>query len=285
MKGLRILAIIISACTLNACSVFEPASPEAGFLQIDSFQFVTNPDSQGSSSNGITDAWIIVDNKYLGTFPLPAKIPIIGKGPKSLIVRAGVIENGIAATRSAFPKYTSFDTTVNIVPGNTTKINPDVQYYPTSTFAQLEDFNDASLTLVSTSSSSVNLQVTSSGDPNAFEGNSGLVTLDDNQPYFEAASSTRLQFSQVLPTYIELNYKSDNDFSVGVYVTLSTGLVDKRTLLTLRSTPVWKKVYVSVFDLGGMATNALGYKVFIHCEKTTTLTTAKLYLDNLKVVY
>lgn len=272
-------------CALTSCSLVDPASPEAGYIEIDSIPLTTDELTQGSSSAAITDAWIILDDGYLGTFPLPAKIPVIGNGNKKIILKAGIIENGIASVRSAYPKYISYDTTVLITPGKTTKLKPSISYYPTSVFPQLEDFNDASLTLVSTSSSSINLQVTSSGDPNAFEGNSGIVTLDNNHTIFEAATSTLIQFSQIVPTYIELNYKSDNDFTIGVYVTTASGGVEKRTLLSLRSSSVWKKVYISVADLGGMATNALGYKVFVRCEKNSALTTATLYLDNLKVVY
>lgn len=285
MKVYQIFILFLISAGFTSCSIFEPASPTASYLSIDSFTVSTDYTTQGSSSSSIQDVWVITDDGYLGTFPMPAKIPVIGSGSKKITVRAGIIENGISGLRSAYPKYASYDTTLSLEPGKNYSIKPRTTYLTGCTFVQNEDFDDAGLTLTSTSSSTVNLQVTSAGDPNAFEGNSGVVTLSSSQPIFEVASSSLLQFSQVLPTYIELNYKSENDFDVGVFVNLSSGTVDQRTLLSLRASSVWKKVYISLADLGGMATNANGYKVFIRCEKSSSLNTAKLYLDNLKVVY
>lgn len=285
MKVGSSVLLIMLLSVLNACSVFEPASPQAAFVIIDSIALSTNYSLQGSSSSSIKDIWVITDKGYLGTFPLPAKIPIIASGSQKLTLRAGIVENGISSIRSAYPKYSSFDTTLVLESGKEIKLIPTITYLSGCTFLQIEDFDDAGLTLTSTSSSTVNLQVTNTGDANAFEGNSGVVTLSSSQLTFEAASSSLLQFSQVLPTYIELNYKSENDFDVGVFVNFTSGSVDKRTLLTLRASSIWKKAYISVADLGGMATNAAGYKVFIRCVKSTSLNTAKLYLDNLKVVY
>jgi hypothetical protein len=268
-----------------SCSVFEPSSPEAGYLTLDSFRVSTDYATQGSASNSITDVWVIVDNAYLGTFPLPAKVPIPGPGAKKITLRAGIYENGIAAIRSAYPKYSSFDTKLVLEAGKENKVLPQITYLAANTFLQIENFDDASLTLTNTSASNSNLQVTSIGDPAAYEGNSGYALLDANHAIFEVASSSLLQFSQAVPTYIELDYKSENDFNVGVFIHHSSGQVEQRTLLTLRAATFWKKAYISVADLGGMETNAAGYKVFIRCDKSSSLPTAKLYVDNLKVVY
>lgn len=285
MKAFHGLAILFVLMMLNGCSVVDPPSPEAGYIKIDSFQLSTDYIVQGSKASAITDAWVILDDGYLGTFPLPAKVPVITGKPRRVIIRAGIIENGISSIRSAYPKYTSFDTTIVFEPGKEVKIQPRITYLSGATFLQNEDFDDASLSLTSTSSSNTNLQVTSSGDPNSFEGNSGVATLSTTNRVFEVASSSLMNFSQAVPTYIELNYKSDLDFSVGVFINTSAGPVDQRTLLSLRATASWKKVYISVADLGGMATNAVGYKVFIRCENPTSSNQARLYLDNLKVVY
>ncbi len=278
------LILFLLSC-FSSCSVFEPASPSAAFVTIDSISLSTQYATEGSSSNAITDAWIILEDGYLGTFPLPAHIPIIKQGNQKITIRGGIIENAIAGLRSAYPKYTSFDTILNFQPGKEIHLQPTIKYGASTTFIQLEDFDDASLSLTSTGASSTNIQITNLGDPNSFEGNSGVVTLDASNTIFETATSTPIVFSQATPSYIELNYKTDNDFTIGVFINYTSGGVEQRNLLSLRATSVWKKLYLSVADLGGVVTNASSYKVFIHCEKNSALTEAKLYFDNLKVLY
>jgi len=92
------IAVIYSSCTL-----FEPASPVASYIHIDSIQLTTNYQVQGSISSKISDAWIIYDGKYLGTFPLPADIPLIGEGLHKLEILGGISQNGIAGDRAAYP--------------------------------------------------------------------------------------------------------------------------------------------------------------------------------------
>ena len=117
----------------------------------------------------------------------------------------------------------------------------------------------------------------------SFEGNSGMVTLADTNTVFEVASVTPFTLPLNSTTYIELNYKSDVDFTIGTFVT--TFSVIRQDLLNLRATNVWKKVYINVNDLGGVLDNGTSYKFYIHAEKPSTLVSANLYFDNFKVVY
>ena len=283
LASIYILAVIIFSMT--GCSLFEPASPSASYIQVDSIQLYTDYSTQGSNSASISDAWVILDNGYLGTFPLPSKIPIIGEGLKHIVIRAGIIENGIAGTRSAYPKYASLDTTVSLKSGQTVKIEPRISYGTAVTFAQLEDFDDASLSLSSTSTSFAPLMITTTGDPEAFEGNSGEAILDSAHTVFEVASAAAFPLASVTTSYVELNYKCENDFSIGVIINYTNGGVEQTTLLSLHATTIWKKVYVSLNNLGGIVSGASNYKIFLRSDKNPAVATSKLYFDNLKVLY
>jgi hypothetical protein len=240
--------------------------------------------TQGSSSSRITDAWVFYDNEYLGTFPLPATIPLIGDGVHSVSVRAGIIENGISATRAAYPKFNSYSTDIDLTAGQTQPVMPAVTYGTNVTFAQIEDFDDASLSMVTNGNGNTELRITPPGDLNAFENNSAWVALNDTDDVFEANSSSGFSLPLDVPSYLELDYKSEEDFSVGVFITTSTQ-VQKTQLLSIRKTATWKKIYISLSDLGGVTTDGIVYTVYIRCEKTAALSTANLYFDNLKVVY
>ena len=273
--------IMIFNCS---CTIFEPASPLASYIHIDSISVQTDYPTQGSNSNKITDVWVLYDNKYLGTFPLPADIPLIGEGLHNLILKAGIIENGISGSRAAYPKYTSFNTTLNLSSTEKTFLSPAVTYGSGNIFAQIEDFDDASLSLVTTSGEYAPLVILPQADSNSFENNSGRVTLDESHTVFEVASATAFTLPLSTPTYLELNYKGDEDFTIGVYIASSTGIT-KSNLLTVRASSVWKKIYVGLSDLGGVVSDGLNYKIYLHSEKNPLSTTTNLYFDNLKVVF
>lgn len=284
-KYIKIISLLLLTISmLFSCAVFEPASPAASYIHIDSIDLNTNYPSQGSNANKINDAWVIFDNKYLGTFPLPADIPLIGEGTHTISIKAGIIENGISGIRSAYPKYSAFDSTIVLSTTNTTKLNPVVAYGSGLQFPQLEDFEDASLSLVMTTAGTVPLVVTQLSDPNAFEGNSGKATLDGTNSIFEVASSNPFILPLNTPSYMELNYKGDASFNIGVYITTVNGII-KSDLLNVKETTVWKKIYVNLSDIGGVLSEGLNYKIYLHAEKPATLTTADVYFDNLKVVY
>lgn len=285
LKGnLKFFLLTIFIGSISSCSLIDPASPTASYLHIDSISFTTNYPVEGSQSKKITDAWILYDNKYLGTFPLPATIPLMGEGNHKISIKGGIIENGISGSRAAYPMFASFDTIVNLVAKNTLSVSPVVTYKSGTVFPQLEDFDDASLTLVTTNIDYAPLTITSSGDPYAFEGNSGKVTMDANKPVFEVASSAAFTLPTNIPVYVELNYKSDVDFSIGAFQTSTSG-VFKTDLLSVRASSEWKKIYVTYSELGGVEVGAINYKLYLHAEKGSNLTTADLYIDNLKVLY
>ena len=270
--------------TIQSCSLFEPVSPIASYLHIDSIFVQTDYQTQGSNSNTITDVWVIYDNAYLGTFPLPADIPLIGEGSHNLIIKAGIVENGIFGTRAAYPKYNSFDTTMILSATKTTYLSPDVTYGSSSSFPQIEDFDDASLSLVTTTTGTVPLTITQQSDPNSFEGNSGNATLDSANSIFEVASSSSFELPLNTTSYLELNYKCDVGFDVGVFITSSSGIV-KSNLLFIKASSEWKKIYINLSNTGGVVSGAFNYKIFLHAEKSSLLTADNLYFDNLKVVF
>lgn len=287
MKGSAITGVILSLFFWNCisgCSIIDPASPTASYIRIDSMSLQTIFATQGSNSKRITDAWVSVDNKYLGTFPLPAIVPVIGDGNHTISLRGGILENGISAARAAYPKYSSFDVALALVPKDTFTLQPVLGYASSVQFPQIEDFDDASLTLVPTNSSYAPLLITQPTDPNSFEGNSGMATLNTTNTVFEVASSSPFFLPANIPAYLELNYKCEIDFTIGVFITTQSG-IQKSELLSVRASAEWKKIYVTLSTLGAVVSGGLDDKIYIRAELGSVLTSANLFFDNLKVVY
>jgi hypothetical protein len=280
---LSTLSLFLTVGLLSSCSIIEPAAPLPTYIQIDSFHVTSNLAISGSSANKIHDAWVIVDNEYLGTFPVPGKFPIADGGTHSITLYAGIVEDGISSLRTAYVKYYSFDTTMSMNVGETYTVVPQIGYNSANSYPNMEDFEDASLDLVSTSAGNTPVTIITPPDPDVFEGNSGKVTLADTNTVLEIASVTPFTLPLNTLTYVELNFKSDIDFTVGAYIT--AGSVYKQDLLNIRASSVWKKIYININDLGGVVSNATAYKIYIHAEKPSTVPSANLFLDNFKVVY
>lgn len=279
------MAVVTLLSLFVSCDVINPAEPVPGYVHLDSVHFTTDYPTQGSASSGITDAWVLIDNQYYGTFEMPVTFPVLGEGTHKISIRGGIKVNGMVDNRAAYPKLTTYDTELSVKAGETSVISPTVGYSPAAIFPQIEDFDDGSMSLVNTANSTASLNITTAGDPNAFENNSGVVLLDDNHKIYETASSDTFTLPYNIPVFVELNYKNENEFTVGLYITTSGGNVFQYPLLTLRPTSYWKKVYVNVTELGGTLPSAIAYKLYIHADKATALSTASLYFDNLKVVY
>jgi hypothetical protein len=181
-------------------------------------------------------------------------------------------------------KLATWDTTIDLSPNVTVPILPRTRYFNNLVFSQLEDFDDGSFSLVSTSTDYARLNVTVQGDTNAFEGASGKTTIDTDKPVFEVASNTPIDFPATSTPYVELSYKGVSEFTIGVYYTGSGG-VNRTSLVNVRATPVWKRIFVNLRDLGVIGPNVSDFKVFIRAELPADRNSADLYFDNLKVLY
>ena len=264
--------------------MINPAEPIPTYIQLDSTSLNASYVDEGTSLSSFADGWIYVDGNYLGTYEYPFTIPVIGDGEHKISVRAGILKNGISGSRAAYPKTSTFDTIFSLQPNQTNIIRPTVKYLDGIVFAQMEDFDDGSLSLVPTSVNTASLTITSANDPNALEGNSGHITMDSSHPEFEYASSSAFYLPITTESYVELNYKCTQEFSLGVFVTTTAGVV-QTSVLNLRPTSEWKKVYVNLNEGEAIFNNALVYKIYLKSSLASGSVTADIYLDNLKVLY
>ncbi len=176
------------------------------------------------------------------------------------------------------------DTVISLQPNQTNTITAQVSYLQGTVFAQIEDFDDGSLTLIPTTTNTATFAITPSSDSDAFEGNSGLINMDSNHPVFEYASSNTFTLPTTVPVYVELNYKCTQEFTIGVFITTTSGIIQS-PVLNLRPTSEWKKIYVNLSDGGGIFANAINYKIYLKSSLVSGSGSAEIYLDNLKVLY
>lgn len=271
---------IFFASLFVSCEVFDPGEQIPSYIYIDTIKLTTTYLTQGSASGKFTDAWIYVDDQSLGVYELPATIPALQKGNHEVKVRGGIKVNGIAASRSAYPVCDFYSQYVNLDPGKTVSIDPEVSYFPAVTFKWKEDFESVGVSLTTTSLSDTSLQIISD-TAGVFEGRfSGAAYLDSNNPFFECASSA--SFSLPLDNvYLEMNYKCNNSFSVGVY---AAGNGSPFTTLFVNPSAEWNKIYINLANEIGTA-HSNPYTVFIRMAKNEGVALPELYIDNIKLIH
>ena len=86
------------------------------------------------------------------------------------------------------------------------------------------------------------------------------------------------------PVFLELDYKSNTQFLVGVYVNYPQSVIQK-DLLWINPKQEWNKIYVNLTTTISEGINASSFKVFIGMRRDFDLEKNELYFDNIKVVY
>jgi hypothetical protein len=279
----KLLALLIAfSFFLSSCEIINPDEDIPSYVRVENISLVTDTTTQGSASHHITDAWLYVDNQLLGVYEMPVSIPVLAEGTHSIAIRGGVIVNGIASTRVDYPFYNFYNDTVNLTRGAITTVSPVVHYFSGTVFALEESFTGPGYDIVATAASDTNYYIVN--DSNAFEGASCAAYLDASHSVFECEPTDSLVLPNSGPVYMEMNYKSNTDFSVALHA-ITAQQTYNISLVTIRATSEWKKIYINLATGIEVYPIALGYKPYIRMERNSTIGDAKLFFDNIKVVH
>jgi hypothetical protein len=272
---------------LQGCDVINPQEKEPAYLYIPSFTFQANL-NQGTSSESITEVWVYADDKSLGVYDLPAKIPILESGTSNIRIFAGIKNNGISNTRIRYPFYAPFDTTLTISAFQTDTLIPHFSYYNQAVISE-KGFEGGNF-LVQTGTNNGNFSVTNQ-TTQVFEGNrSGWGHLDAGSTHLFYKDDDNLPYTSGDNVFLELNYSSNSIFSVG-YITTTGGIQSKNVALIINPTnsgdgltPVWKKIYIDFGYVLQQNTNAQFHELYIEAIPADATTPVNIFLDNLKWV-
>lgn len=263
-----------------SCKKDNLKSPTASFLVVDKVSLKTTS-SQGSNSHKITDIWYYVDGQFKGTFPVGSVMPIVTENNASITLFAGIKNNGISATRLPyeFYKQISFDQTVEA--GKTYTVSPEFEYNSYAIFNYTQDFDSPGSQFSSVGDSAT---VIVSNPASTFGGIGGslFMGMSDAKPTSKLLQTT----PYFLPTggepiYLELNYKCNQSFVVGVI----GGGSDEREALTINPSDDWNKIYIQLTGVVSRQPTyaSQGYQVFIRATKQVN--SPQIYLDNIKLIF
>jgi hypothetical protein len=280
-----VLFYVLFACValLWSCNTIDPAIKVPSYIHIDNINLTTTYANEGSNSAKITDAWLYVNDQFIGAFQTPATVPVLTEGNCKVTVGAGIKKNGIAASRADYDFYAQYSQTFALKRGEKLNISPTVKYLSTANFSWKEDFETVGVSFTYPDSTSEVIQKTINA-ADAFEGSgSGVVYLNNTGSFFQAASS----LSFTLPNdgsavYLELNYKTNNPFVVGFINSTSLTFVP---VLTINPSTQWNKIYVELGPVIQAYPSSGSYNIFFAMDKDVSVSQAQLYLDNIKLVH
>jgi len=293
---IRLLNFIIVGIlfSITSCDIVNPEEPIPAYLVIPEFTLNTELSTEGTNSHKITEAHIFVANEFIGIFSLPATVPVLAEGVQDVEIFPGIRPNGLGDITDIYPFYERYQTTLDFVSGSIDTIMPVTRYLDNVKFffEPQENFEDGTLTFA----------IDIDGDPattieltnqEVFEGNgSGLIELERTDAQMELGSNliTDLPTSNSTATFLELNYKTETSFLVGVIGYDSQGriiysLVDKG----VNPRDDWNKIYFDfseeMIDLISVEDQLAGWRLVIISDLFDGATDqANIYLDNIKLV-
>ncbi|MCB0812610.1 MAG: hypothetical protein KDB87_05520 [Flavobacteriales bacterium] len=257
------------------------------YLEVRDPSVSADPLTEGSSSSKITEVWVYVEDEALGVWEPPARVPILASGSQRVQVIAGIRRNGISSDIIQYPFYETWEAPLDLVLQQTTVVEPVFTYFDGLDF-WIEAFEDPGYKFTVAAESDTTLY-TETDAGLVFEGNaSGAFYLDQQRPFFRCVTDEDFTSNGTGPVFLELDYRCDHRFLIGVYYDFG-GTVVQEPFLFVSSTKredggmPWNKIHVdlsSLFNQPGISDR----EFYIESQLDLDATSAEFYLDNIKLV-
>ncbi len=289
------IIFFIISCNKDTYKATQPV-----YISVPGIQLSTDPTTEGSNHHKINTVWILVNDKQIGTYELPCTVPaILDEGENKVQLFPGIFLNGSSSMRAIYEPYNSLDFTLQYS-GNTAipdTLVPDsadlvTTYSNLKTVTVLEDFDQSGINLETTPQSDTG--ITKTNDPSKIfvnpetgmsDGEVGEIVLTGNQNLAELVTVESYDISvNRANAFVEVSYRSNVPITVGVIADLQSQIVQAPTVVILPKDE-WNKIYINLVSEITAYANAVDFKIFFGVIKSSDIDTARVYLDNLKLVY
>lgn len=285
LRPLLYFICILNLVLCSSCNKEKLKAPTASFLVVQNPSVYTTS-TQGANSNKILDMWLYVDGNYQGAFEVGKVMPIVAKNNTNITLLAGIKNNGISATRQPYAFYKKLEFNQNIEAGKTYTINPVFEYKDNLNY-EIENF-DIQLGNSYTNAGDTSYTIIYNDPEKTYGGIGGSLFLGMSASKPVAKIISNIPYS--LPAYgttvyMELDYKCNHQFIVGVSGYDSNGDGTERAAIVLNPTENWNKIYIQLSTVISTPPVFPKYKVYIKAIKSELVANPEIYLDNIKVIY
>ncbi len=278
------LAILISGCIKN--------NPNPSWIQINKWSLQNNTDlsgSEGELTENISEAWVYVDDKVLGVFQVPCKIPVLTSGMCNIKIYPTIKNNGISATKKIYPFMEVFEVNQELVQNQTLVLNPVTKYKSITNF-KVYDFELTNMYMENDPNTSLAQILYDNTDLQPFNGNFyGKVNLNSTDSSWVAYTTEQLSFTKGKEVYLELDYYNTNTLVTGLIFVNPDATKTNNINIQLNSqdesSVKWKKIYIDLKELIGNAPNGCNYLQSFQANLNSGKSSSEIRIDNIKLVY
>ena len=276
-----LLLLGFTACVKN--------NPDPSWLEVTAWTLQSNIDlsgDEGELSHNITEAWVLIDDKLIGVFQVPFKIPILKDGMCNIKIYPAIKNNGISATKKIYPFLEVYEVNQILTKNQTLTLNPITKYKSVTQF-WIEDFegsdlvDDPNTSIAQCDSSSENLQ--------PFNGNYyGKISLNSIDSLWVAYTNEQISIAKGRDAYLEIDYHNTNSLTTGLLYVSSSGVTNNINIRLNAQSPetvVWKKIYIELKELIGASPNSSTFQQSFSCYLDPGQISTEILIDNIKVVY
>lgn len=277
--------LLLLCLALFSCEIINPEEDIASTIFIENIELEINP-NLGTKSSNITDAWLYIDDEFLGVYPLPAQIPVLKNGQQEIIIEAGIKKNGITASRVNFPYFNRFVVTKELTPNQTCTVSPVVNY-KIDEFPYQENF-EGNGTILNVLTDSINHFIdkiySNINDPILGNTYGKIVISGEKGEIFECRTNS-ISLPRDKQVYLEIDYKSNSTFVVGMYAT-NSNRTEKTAIIYLNQKEDWNKTYISLSEtISSFGNSYNNYNLFFGMSRNLEQESNELLLDNIRIVY
>ncbi len=285
-KVLLFFSVILLLFLFSSCEVINPSEQIPSYIQVDTVKVKISSPTQGTSIHDISDCWLYVNNKLIGVFEVPFKVPVLEFGMQSIQIEPGIRNSGSDSNHDIYPMMFGFYTDSILTQGGILKITPEFTYRP-ATFDLIEDFEDIGIEFEISAQSDTTIALIN--DSRAQEGKSMYVALDDDRPIFECRSSKLYEIEQEGKAFLEVSFMCTDTFSFGIFALEYNGASVaevRKYVYGFNPSDTWKTVYIDL-NYFVINTSATQFRLFFNAIRPEYETNEKteIFIDNVKLLY
>lgn len=277
LKNLFFLYLIIA---ITGCNIINPAEPVPTYIHVDSF--VVKDRFGVPTLHNVNAVWVYNSNILVGTYDLPATIPVIMDKPSRISLAAGIPVSGMNNFIDIYPFYTRDTFTVTPSPGNIINHIGNTTYYPSINELIIANF-DLGGSGFGLAEGTVPIGVTKA-DSEKYSGYySGVIRLSAPRDTLSVDSSIEFMLPSNKDVYLEFDYRCTIPFYIGLRSN-SYGFTNLQYVSGISPSTKWRKFYYSFRDFISKLPGDT-YTLYINASLPPGTQNGKVLLDNIKMIY
>lgn len=285
MKQFTFLLITIITYFTSSC---VKNNPDPSWIVIEPWTLQANQTNlEGELTQNVKDAYVLVDDKVIGFFELPVKLPLLLEGSKKITLYPAIHNNGISSTKKTYPFLQPYTITTTLNKNETVKILPKTQYY-TQTKFWIENFEDAGIKLETDPNYSPILTTASDPEILKYGQRYGWIHLTKKDSVWMGITQKTALPQYGAEVYLEIDYMNTNSLLTGVK-SYGSSVYKANPNIQLNAQTVdskkWKKIYIDLTEIISYSLNYSLFEQYLEAKLDAGKDSSDIYIDNIKLVY